>query len=92
MPRYRTFVTWIALALTTMVLAGETLGCASRTCEPASINQRAGGGACIGGLTGYMWTGSSCIMARSCNGDRPDQLYPTQSSCETAHIGCTSRR
>jgi hypothetical protein len=63
-------------------------GC-NASCKPMDVNGISGN--CNGGATGYMWTGTSCIYTRSCNCSGADcqRLYPSQSSCDNAHLHCS---
>jgi hypothetical protein len=74
-----TLVAFVAL----IALEGCTASCKAQDINGVTAS-------CGGGATGYMWTGTGCIytMACNCTGRDCQRLYPTQDSCETAHIHC----
>ncbi len=77
-----------AFALTAAVAMAVLAGC-NASCKPMDVNGITGN--CNGGATGYMWTGTSCIYTHACNCTGADcqRLYPSQTSCENAHLHCS---
>jgi len=77
----------LALAAITSVLVQ---GCAA-SCKPMQVNGV--NMTCSGGATGYMWTGTTCIYTHACNCTGADcqRLYPSQDSCDNAHLQCSPK-
>jgi hypothetical protein len=78
----------LACFLALIAMAGGCLP-VNAPCKSQDIHGN-GDASCTGGPHSYMWNGSACVavLACSCADADCDKLYPTASSCETAHWHC----